>query len=124
MGRGTFDVVAAFDPWPYGDTPVFVMTSRPLDTSFDTVRPVSGSIHEVIEEARAEAGDKIVYIDGGSVVRAALDAGLVDRLTLTVIPIVLGDGVPLLAGVSERIPLHLESARPIGGGAVELVYQL
>jgi dihydrofolate reductase len=103
MGRGTYDVVAGFPgDWPYGETPVLVATSRELEGAAPTVRGVSGSIEELVSEAAETAGDRDVYLDGGGLIRAALDAGLVDELVVTVVPKALGEGVPLFAGVARR----------------------
>ena len=124
MGRRTFDVVSGFEgPWPYGDTPVLVATRRPLDPSIATARPVEGDITELVAEARRVAGERDVYLDGGELIRSALDAGLVDELTVTMIPVVLGAGRPLFAGVGNRHDLELLRQREIGGGLVELVYR-
>lgn len=123
MGRRTYDVASGFDEWFYGDTPVLVATHRPLAATRPTVRAVSGSIEEVIAEAKTAAGDRDVYVDGGALIRAATDAGLIDEITVTLIPIILGAGLPLFAGTGRRHPLDLVSARPIGGGLAELVYR-
>ena len=99
MGRRTFDVVAGFDgPWPYGETPVWVLTSRPLPKVDAPVTAVSGDFEGLCEGARAQAGDKNVYLDGGRLISQALDAGCVDELILTYVPVLLGRGVPLYAG--------------------------
>ncbi|MCU0258876.1 MAG: dihydrofolate reductase family protein [Solirubrobacteraceae bacterium] len=122
MGRTTYDVVAGFDgPWPYGDTPVFVATTRPLDPVAPGVRAVRGTPAELLAAVQAAApGD--VYLDGGALVRAFLAAGLVDELTLTVIPVLLGAGVPLFAGASRRTSLRLVRERAYAGGLVQLTY--
>ena len=75
------------------------------------------------QTARTAAGERDVYLDGGALVRCALEAGLVDEITLTMIPIVLGRGRPLFAGVSQRYELELIGSRAIGGGLVELRYR-
>jgi len=64
-----------------------------------------------------------VYVDGGSLIRQAFDAGLVDDITLTLIPIVLEDGTPLFNGTKQMHQIELCSQRAIGGGMVELVYE-
>jgi dihydrofolate reductase len=87
------------------------------------VRAVSGPIATLVAEAKTAAGDRDVYLDGGALCRSALDAGLVDELTITLFPIVLGAGQPLFAGVQQRRSLELVHARAIGGGLVELVYR-
>jgi len=123
MGRRTFDVVRTFEgPWPYGETPVLVATQRPLPDLLPTACRVSGTITEMVAEARAVAGERDVYLDGGGLIRSALDAGLVDELTVTVIPVLLGAGIPLFAGVARRHDLGLLGYRGIGGGLVELRY--
>jgi dihydrofolate reductase len=123
MGRRTYEVVAGFSGWPYGGTPVLVATSRPLAPAQASVRAVTGGIADVIAEARRIAGDRDVYVDGGALIRSALDAELIDEVTVTVIPIVLGAGIPLFAGAARRHRLELLGSRPIGGGLVELRYR-
>src|SRR5690349_874542 len=67
MGRRTFDVVMGFGAgsWHYGETPVLVSTNRPIEGAPASVRAVSGSIEELVAMAKAAAGDRDVYIDGG-----------------------------------------------------------
>jgi dihydrofolate reductase len=80
---------------------------RPLDPPTAPVRAVSGSIAEVIAEAKTTAAGKDVYLDGGIMIRAALDAGLVDHYIITVIPTALGSGIPLFHGIAQRARLKL-----------------
>jgi len=123
MGRRSYDVVSKFEgPWQYRNTPVLVATTRPLTPQRATVRAVSGHIASLVQQAQEVAGERDVYIDGGNIIRAALDAGLVDELTVTLIPIVLGAGIPLFTGVTRQHELELLSSRPIGGGLVQLRY--
>lgn len=123
MGRRTYDVVTGFDDWHYGDTPVLVATRRPIPDTHPSVSAVTGSIAEMVAAASLVAGDRDVYLDGGEIVRQALDGGLVDEMTVTMIPVVLGAGRPLFAGVGNRHELELVSHREIGSGLVQLVYR-
>lgn len=124
MGRRTFDVVVGMEGfWPYGDTPVLVATRRPLTSEIPTVRRAEGPITAMVEQALEAARGKDVYVHGGALIRSALDAGLVDELTVTVVPTILGAGRPLFAGVSRRHELELEDVRPIGLGLVQLRYR-
>jgi dihydrofolate reductase len=123
MGRRTYDVASGFDgPWPYGSIPVLVATHRPLAPNVATVRAVSGTIGEIVSEAQRVAGARDVYLDGGGLVRAALEAALVDQITITIVPVVLGRGVPLFAGVAGRHRLALEKTEAKAGGLVQLTY--
>lgn len=123
MGRRTYDVVTGMDHgWPYGDRPVLVATHRPLDPVVPHVRAVSGPITSLIEQAREAAGERNVYLDGGQLIRLALDAGCLDTLVLTLVPVVLGTGVSLFAGAEQRHALTLESHVSMGAGLVQLTY--
>ncbi len=103
MGRRTFDTVMGFGDWPYGSTPVLVATTRPLpDNAPATVVPETGNIQELCEKARHLANGKNVYLDGGGIITQALDADCVDEMTLTVVPVLLGQGVRLYQGTTLR----------------------
>ena len=106
MGRRTHDVVAAMGVWPYGDMPVLVATTRPLQPAAPTAHSVRGDIGALIAQAKEAAGDKDVYLDGGNLIRQALDAGLVDELCITFVPILLGDGIRLFDGLAGRTRLQ------------------
>ncbi len=121
MGRGTYDVVRGMGGgWFYGDTPVLVATSRPLDPAAPTVRAVSGDIDALLDEALRVANGRDVYVDGGATIRAALDAGRVDDVVITVVPVVLGAGKSLFAGAARRHPMEVVSHRDYGHGMVQL----
>lgn len=123
MGRRTFDVVSGFEgDWFYGETPVLVATSRPLESPQPTVRPVHGTIGTMIEGARRVAGERDVYIDGGTLIRSALAVDLVDEITLTLVPVLLGTGIPLFGG-TDRKRLSLVSTQELGAGMVQLRYR-
>jgi dihydrofolate reductase len=124
MGRRTFDVVSGFGgEWPYGNTPVLVLTRRAIESPVPTVQAVSGTIESAVSRAVEAAGDRDVYIDGGELVRQALDANLVDELVVTVVPRILGHGTPLFAGAAQPHDLELLGQRPLGAGYVELRYR-
>ena len=116
MGRRSFEVVQGFGQWPYGDLPVLLATRRPLNTAPATVRAVQGDIGALIADARAAAGDKDVYVDGGDLVRQALDAGLVDELCITVVPTLLTAGIRLFEGLTRRQDFDVVEVHPFGRG--------
>ena len=121
MGRRTYDAVAAFGgDWPYGERPVLVATHRPLDPSPPGVRAVAGDISTMVAAAREAAADKDVYLDGGNLIRQAMDAGLVDDLIVTIVPVLLGEGHALFAGVTKRHSLEFLEHHGFGGSMVQL----
>jgi len=125
MGRRTYDVVVGFEgPWPYGERPVLVASHRPLGPlAAPTVERTEGEIAELVARARKLASGGDVYLDGGFLVRQALDAGLVDELILTQVPVVLGAGHALFSGVTKRHHFELRGCHRYGEQMVQLVLQ-
>jgi dihydrofolate reductase len=122
MGRATFDTVVGFADWPYGELPVLVATTRPLDPPVASVRAIAGDPAELLAQVRAVT-EGPVYLDGGALIRQFLDAGLVDELTVTIVPCVLGAGSPLFAGAQAR-RLELIRTRSFDDGLVQLDYRV
>lgn len=121
MGRRTYDVMAGFDgEWHYGDQPVLVATNRELELIHELVRPVTGDIASLIAQAKEVAAGKDIYLDGGNIIRQALEAGLVDDLIITIVPTVLGGGIPLFTGTAQRHVFELVSHEPHGAGLIQL----
>jgi dihydrofolate reductase len=105
VGRTMHDVVDGWGDDPGFGVPVFVVTHRPQETAVKgdtTFEFVTGGIEEALDRARAAAGDKNVILMGGAhLLRQYLDAGLVDELTLTIAPVLLGDGKLLFDGIGR-----------------------
>ena len=120
MGRGTYDHIARLDPLPFGDRPVFVFTHRP-----PAPRPGVTFWETTPEAALAHwsgLGLERVYVDGGALVSSFLDAALIDDLTITEVPILLGSGRPLFHPIARRTALRLDDARHWPSGMVNLSY--
>lgn len=120
LGRSTYDTVLGFGAWPYGGKRVVVMTHRPAaprhgEELFD------GTPAELVARLRAD-GHRRVYVDGGRVIQQFLAAGLLDDLTISIIPVVLGAGIPLFDGSEQA--LLLDGAEPFPSGLVQLRYRL
>lgn len=122
MGRRTYDVVATFDEWPYGDLPVVVATHRSVPGAPSTVTTAAGSPLDLVAAARAAAGDRDVYADGGQLVAGLLEAGLLDELVTTVLPTVRGAGVGLFDGLTGPADLDLVGVATDDGGNVQLTW--
>ncbi len=120
MGRRTYDVVEAIGQWIYGQTPVLVATTRPLTPVVETVLSCRGDINEIIANAKAIAGERDVYLDGGDLVRQALNAGLVDEITATLIPTLLGGGTRLFDGLVSTSALQFVSHAVLGSGLLQV----
>ena len=104
MGRRTYDKVLTFDEWPY-PIPVLVLSaSMPpgADDRIEVVRSVNAAVDRLDELAT-----RGVYIDGGQTVRAFLEADLVDEITVTTVPVIIGSGIPLFDTLDHDVRLSL-----------------
>lgn len=122
MGRNTFDLVIAsgFD-WPYGDTPVIVVTSRPVDVPQqlrDVVETSDLAPPELCAELSHRGLDH-VYVDGGLTVQAWLRAGLVDDLIVTRVPVLIGAGISLFGDLAADIALRHVDTTVYENGCVQ-----
>lgn len=121
MGRATYDAVAAFGiDWPYDPLPVLVATTRQLEPIADTITPVSGDVAEMVDAARSAAAGKDVYLDGGNLIRQAMDAGLVDELIITFVPVILGSGHSLFAGTTRRHQFRFTEHHELSPGLLQV----
>ncbi len=105
MGRKTFQTVCNFDiEWPYS-IPVFVLSNslKEIDDKYiEKVKLVKGSLTNVLKEIHQQ-GCKKLYIDGGSTIQSFLKEKLIDEMTITTIPIVLGGGIPLFGDLPHSL---------------------
>jgi dihydrofolate reductase len=123
MGRRTLDVMAGVEPWYYDEMPVVVATSRALPEGLpDTVSHASGVLPELIAAAAARSGGKGIYIEGGRLVSAALEQGLLDELIMTVLPTVQGPGIGLFDGVQRPHDLDLVGLATTDRGAIQTTW--
>lgn len=125
MGRNTYDVVRPMSPWPYGAKPVFVLSHRPLDPApaGAVVERLTGEPSEVLEML-AQRGVRHVYVDGGLTIQAYLRAGLIQHLTITQVPVLIGSGIPLFGSLAKDIRLSHVATRALPGGAVQSEYRI
>lgn len=125
LGRNTFDVVSGMAEWPYGSKPVIVLSTRPLPTESlrETVELMEGTPHQVTERLVAR-GFNHVYVDGGITVQRFLEAGLIDRLIVTRVPVLIGVGIPLFGPIRRDIALEHIATRIYSTGLVQSEYAL
>lgn len=128
MGSTTYEWILGEgdEPWAYGSTPVWVLSSRNLPAvSGADIRFFHGDVADLHHQALEAAQGKNVWVVGGGNVAAQFaDRGLLDELLLTVMPIVLGSGKPLLPISAATEPLTLVDTTPFPQGAVGLRYRL
>ncbi len=122
IGRRTYEVTLGFDEWPYEGKRVVVLAHAAL-APLHGERFFAGSPAALAEALWAE-GARRVYVDGGFVVSQFLRAGLLDDLVVSVVPIVLGEGIRLFQGTMTERRLLLRSAEAFPSGLVQLRYRV
>ena len=127
IGRRTFDVVLKLGHLAlYGKKPVVVLSGRRLDFSSandGVVEQMSGEPGEIVTRLEAR-GFQHAYIDGSLTIQRFLAAGFIDRLVITRVPVLIGEGIPLFGPVPSDIPLHHVASRCCKGGLVQSEYEI
>jgi dihydrofolate reductase len=124
MGRNTFEKALSFGEWPYKEMPVLVLSSRPLEIPLQLegkVRVDSGRPEDIVARLQSE-GKRHLYVDGGATIQRFLQAGLIHEITITLIPVLLGGGIPLFGSSGDEVPLQLIAATSSGNGFVQIRY--
>lgn len=126
MGRKSFEKVLSFGEWPYGKTPLVVLSRNKLDIPEALSQTVSWSAGtpKELTVRLAAAGAKRLYVDGGITIQRFLSAGLVKDLVLTVIPVLIGAGKPLFGPLQHDILLKHISTRTYDFGFVQSTYEV
>ncbi len=123
MGRNSFETVLGFGTWPYGEKPVFVLSTRPLGDApaGAVVERMSGAPPEIVSQLAAR-GIRHIYVDGGITIQRFLQAGLIQRLIITRVPVLIGAGIPLFGAVPKDIVLQHVGTRQYASGLVQSEY--
>ena len=122
MGRDTYEVVRGFGDWPHPGKPTIVLTNRPLEDAPTGVEARSGDLAAVAAELEARGYGRVWVEGGGQVIRGMVAAGKFDVLEMAIVPIVLGDGIPLFPSGTPEFGLDLVACEPRSGGALHVVY--
>jgi|SRR5271169_1443429 len=126
IGRKTFETVLAYPVWPYGDKRVVVLSSRPVELSAvrgAVVEQMSGAPEEIVSKLAA-SGVRHVYVDGGITIQGFLRAGLVQRLIITRVPVLIGDGIPLFGTLPGDVRLRHVATQHYPSGLIKSEYQI
>lgn len=126
IGRKTFEKVLTFKAWPYGNKRVVVLSSHPVDLSAaagGVVEQMAGAPADIVSRLAA-SGAQHLYIDGGITIQRFLRAGLIQRLIITRVPVLIGDGVPLFGTLPRDIHLRHIATRHYASGMVQSEYEI
>jgi dihydrofolate reductase len=125
IGRNTYEVVLGLDPWPYAQKPVFVLSTRALEDvpAGAVVERLSGTPQEIVSTLTAR-GIRHAYIDGGLTIQSFLRAGLIQRLTITRVPVLIGRGIPLFGPTDRDVSLRHIATQQYATGLVKSEYEV
>ena len=128
MGRRTFEKVLALDKWYYGKKRVIVLSKRFLDLSVaqdrgGVVELMAGAPAEIVSKLAA-SGARRLYVDGGITIQEFLRAGLIQRLIISRLPVLIGEGIPLFGSLPHDVRLSHIATRTYPGGMVQSEYHL
>ena len=126
MGRNTYEQVLSFGQWAYGDTPVVVLSHNPIEIPEHLPGMISHSSESPVTllQRLAAEGVKHVYVDGGATIQGFLSESLIDEITITRIPVAIGDGIPLFATRGRDIKLTHVGTTAYDFGFVQTTYRV
>jgi dihydrofolate reductase len=122
-GRKTYDFAAKMGGvGMYGKVKHYGFSRQPPSDPLSGVEFVSESIPEFVRSLRAARGKNIWMMGGAGIIASFLDAGAIDEFSIHIIPVMIGEGIPLVAPRHRSIPLELVSARSFPDGVVHVRY--
>jgi dihydrofolate reductase len=128
MGSRTYETALKFEGqglgWAYGDKPTFVLTRRDLPRTRETVEFHFGDLGRFVNERLRPAYRSIWFVGGGDVVTECLRLGLADEIRYSVVPALIGKGIPFFREIDKDISLHLAEVKAYKSGMVELRYEV
>ena len=128
MGSRTYETALRFEAqglgWSYGGKPTFVLTSRELPRTRDTVEFYSGDLTQFVNERLRPKFRSIWFVGGGTVCGECLRLGLADEVCYSILPVVIGDGISFFEKLDRDVALHLAEVKAYKNGMVELRYRV
>lgn len=128
MGSRTYETALGFEAkgmgWAYGDKPTFVLTSRTLPRTRDSVEFYSGDLAWLVNEQLRSRFRTIWFVGGSAVCSECLRLGLADEIRYSILPILIGQGRPFFENLGDDIALHLMEVKAYKNGMVELLYEM
>jgi dihydrofolate reductase len=128
MGSRTYETALRFEAqglgWLYGDKPTFVLTHRELPRTRKTIEFYSGDLAQFVNGRLRPSFRSIWFVGGGVVSGECLRLGLADEVRYSILPVLIGDGVPFFDRLDNDVPLHLTEVKTYKSGMVALRYEV
>ena len=128
MGSRTYETALAFEAkgygWSYGDKPTFVLTHRALPKTRDTVEFYSGDLARLVNDRLRPAFGSIWVVGGGAVSSECLRLGLADEVRYSIMPVLIGEGIPFFGALRKDVALHLVEVKAYTSGMIALRHEV
>jgi dihydrofolate reductase len=124
LGSRTYEVALGLGPWRGADRPSWVFTRRSLPVAHPSITLTPEEPEPVLEALRQRGLKRAWLMGGGRLAASFRHRGLLSSRRITVVPVVLGGGIPLFADAPRRDRLTLIEARPYPSGVVQLSYEI
>ncbi len=122
IGRNTYEVMKQFNPWPMSSKNCIIFSSKKESPIANEIF-FSGTVEE-FSSSPISQNCKHVYVDGGSLIQSFLKSQKIETLTISIIPIILGKGIPLFKGGLSPIRLQLQESKNFSSGLVQCTYKV
>ncbi|HEY5060529.1 MAG TPA: dihydrofolate reductase family protein, partial [Gemmatimonadaceae bacterium] len=128
MGSRTYETALSFEAkglgWAYGDKPTFVLTRRKLLRTRDSVELYSGDLAQFVNGRLRPTFRSIWFVGGGALCGECLRLGLADEVRYSILPVLIGDGIPFFDKLDRDVALHLAEVKAYRSGMVDLRYEV
>lgn len=126
FGRKTYELASSFPVWPYAEKNVVVLSSRYPQTLLPISQNIEGTslTPRKLLAALENRGARHIYVDGGTTIQNFLRDGLINDLTITRVPVLIGEGIPLFGSTGRDIPMQHISTKAFSSGFVQSKYAI
>ncbi|MFN6563499.1 MAG: dihydrofolate reductase family protein [Nostoc sp. ChiSLP01] len=123
LGSKTYELGLSFEQWPYPDKKSFVFTQRNLKCDREDVVFVSDTVTHALENIKTEGFKNIWLVGGGALINSFLSHSLIDEYIISIIPIILGDGIRLFPPPTPEEKLEFINSKQYPSGLIQLRYR-
>jgi len=110
--------------WAYGDVPTIVLTHRNLPIERQNIETYSGNLHQLVNERLKPNYTNVWLVGGAQLAKDFIRLNLADEIIQSILPVLLGDGIPFFNQLEQEQTLHLKNVTAYKSGMVELCYQV
>jgi dihydrofolate reductase len=120
VGRRTYEQMLRFPEWPHPDWPTWVCSRTNPPAERSDVHVTSAAPEALLDELHRAGHRRVWLVGGGMLAGAFRERGLLDEVILSLIPVLLGSGLPVFGGTGPQQPLDVAETRTYPSGIVQI----